>query len=168
MSFPSPYTSPDPENNTVWCEYFKADKKTPKPAVIVLHILENDFTLPRIVCDSLASSGTDALLLKMAYYGPRRPKDPSRQKGFTTDLNTWLNGIRQTVMDIRRARRFLAGQPGVNPDKIGLCGISLGALVGAVTVGVDAEFPKAALILGGGDLAAVASSDSKEASTLIR
>jgi len=163
VSFPSPYTSPDPENNIVWCEYFKTNKENPKPAVIVLHILEDDFTLPRIVCHFLASNGTDALLLKMAYYGPRRPKDPARQKSFTDDLGTLVGAVQQTVMDVRRAERFLANQPGVKPDKIGLCGISLGAMVAATTVGVDGNFPKAALSWGGGDLAGMFTSGSKEA-----
>ena len=162
VSFPSPYISPDPENNTVWCEYFKTNKENPKPAVIVLHILQNDFTLPRMVCHFLASRGTDALLLKMAYYGPRRPKDPARQKSLTDGLDILVGAVQQTVMDVRRAKRFLVNQPGVKPDKIGLCGISLGAIVSATTVGVDGNFPKAALILGGGDLAGIFTAGSKE------
>ncbi|NIA07736.1 MAG: alpha/beta hydrolase family protein [Actinobacteria bacterium] len=160
VSFPSPYTSADPENNTVWCEYFKTNKENPKPAVIVLHILEDDFTLPRIVCHFLASNGIDALLLKMPYYGPRRPQDPARQKSLADDPG--IRAVQQAVMDVRRAERFLVNQPGVKPDKIGLCGISLGAIVAATTVGVDGNFPKAALILGGGDLAGMLTSDNKE------
>ena len=162
VSFPSPYTSADPENNRVWCEYFKTDTETAKPAVIVLHILQNDFTLPRIVCHFLAANGTDALLLKMPYYGPRRPSDPARTKSLNEDLGTLTKGIQQAVMDVRRAKRFLAGQPGVEADKIGLCGISLGAMVGATAVGVDGTFAKAVLILGGGDLAGMLTSASRE------
>ncbi len=162
VTFPSPYTSPDPENNTVWCEYFKSKKKGPKPAVIVLHILQGDFTISRIICHSLAVRGIDAILVKMAYYGPRRPKEKSRQKTLSSNVKYLLNGVRQSVMDIRRAAAFLAYQKDVDKNKIDICGVSLGALVGALTIGVDGNFPKAALVIGGGDLAGIISAHSKE------
>jgi dienelactone hydrolase len=158
VTFPSPMTSPDPENNIVWCEYFESKTPGAKQTVIVLHILENDFTLPRIICHTMASSGINAMLVKMAYYGERRPKDPARQKSITKNVDTLLNGVCQTVMDVRRAAEFLASQPGVDPKQIGLCGVSLGALVGSLTMGVDGNFPKAAIILGGADLASVITS----------
>lgn len=158
VTFPSPVTSPDPENNTVWCEYFQSKTPGAKPTVIVLHILENDFTLPRIICHTMASSGLNAMLVKMAYYGERRPKDPARQKSITKNVDTLLTGVCQTVMDVRRAAEFLASQPGVDPKQIGLCGVSLGALVGSLTIGVDGNFPRAAIILGGADLASVITS----------
>src|SRR5437870_10994701 len=48
LSFPSPVTTPDPENNVVHAEYFAPvgpDRR--RPAVIVLHILGADFPLSR-------------------------------------------------------------------------------------------------------------------------
>jgi cephalosporin-C deacetylase-like acetyl esterase len=158
VTFPSPVISPDPENNTVWCEYFESKTPGPKQTIIVLHILENDFTLPRIICHTMASSGMNAMLVKMAYYGERRPKDPARQKSITKNVDTLLNGVCQTVTDVRRAAEFLASQNGVDPKQIGICGVSLGALVGSLTIGVDGNFPKAAIILGGADLASVITS----------
>ena len=168
VTFPSPYTSPDPENNTVWCEYFKSNKRGPKPAAIVLHHMEDDFTLERVICHSLADSGIDAMLLKMAYYGARQPVEPGMQKLVMGSMDNLLNGIRQSCMDVRRAARLLSEQEDVDEGRIGICGISLGAIVGALTIGVDGEFPKAALVLGGGDLSTVILSDSREVRELKR
>jgi dienelactone hydrolase len=163
VTFPSAAKSPDPENNTVWCEYFQSKKDGPRPAVIVLHILQNDFTLPRIVCHTLANSGDDAILMKMAYYGERRPKDPARQKAlFEGDMTLLINGIIQTVGDVRRTAEFLDSQPNIEKENIGICGISLGALVGSLTIGVDGNFPKAAIVLGGGNLVKMIQAHSNE------
>src|SRR5436305_6883543 len=43
VRFPSPITSPDPENNVVHAEYFAPAGGGRRPAVVVLHILGADF-----------------------------------------------------------------------------------------------------------------------------
>ena len=163
VTFPSPYKSPIPQNNTVWCEYFKSKKQSKaKSAVILLHFLQNDFTVPRVICHLLASDGIDAMLVKMAYYGQRRPKNFDKKRELMANPNNLINAVTQSVMDIRRAAEFLATQKDVDRNKIGICGISLGALVGALTIGVDGHFPKAVLIIGGGNLVDIIEAHSSE------
>ncbi len=161
LTFPSPYKSPYPENNTVWCEYFKPKGNKKNFAVIVLHISENDFTLPRVICHLLASAGFDAVLMKMAYYGERRPKDYKTlldQKG----PEFLVKSVIQTVMDVRRTRAVIRFVNNYDVSQVGLCGVSLGALVSALTMGVDAQFPKAAIVLGGADLVSIIKAHSRE------
>src|SRR4051812_19364448 len=47
VRFPSPFRSPDPENNVVHAEYFRPAGEGRRPAVVVLHILGADFALSR-------------------------------------------------------------------------------------------------------------------------
>ncbi|MCY3019214.1 MAG: dienelactone hydrolase family protein, partial [Planctomycetota bacterium] len=124
VTFPSPVVTAAACNNTVHCEYFAAQKSGRRPAVIVLHILNGNFVAERLVCGYLAADGTNALLLKMPYYGPRRP--PEWKGQMSDDIEMLAAGMQQAVMDVRRAAAWLSSRPEVDPDAIGLCGISLG------------------------------------------
>jgi pimeloyl-ACP methyl ester carboxylesterase len=59
--------------------------------------------------------------------------------------------FRQSVLDARRALGVLAERPEVDAGRIGLFGISLGAIVSAATYSVDARPRFAAFLLGGAD-----------------
>ena len=112
VRFPSPITTPDPENNVVHAEYFAPSVGGPKrPAVIVLHILGADFPLSRYMAARLADRGVAALFLKLPYYGERRPaRRPEFQEvpvhGHRTDRDRHAPGHLRCP-----TRRLLAEQP---------------------------------------------------------
>lgn len=162
LRFPSPVVTPTPENNTVYCEYYRCRGDQKRPAVIVLHILDGKFRESRLICSYLALRGMDGLLLKMAYYGPRRPKDPQQLKTFAQDLETMRDAVRQSAMDARRAARWLGAQPHVDPARISILGTSLGGFVGSVASGVDGRFHRSVFVLAGGRLEQVLTSPSRE------
>lgn len=157
--FPSPYTSPEPANNTVWCEYFQAKVSGPRPGVIALHPINMDMGLMRRTCGKMAENGMDALWLEMAWYGDRAPAGFISQVLVLQRIEALIAAVCQSVMDIRRAAEFLADRPNVDKERIYLCGFSLGALMGALTIGVDGQFPRAVLVLGGGDLGRIFSAN---------
>ena len=152
ITFPSPFNSPYPANNAVHAEFYVPNGKGPFAAVIVLHHLADDFTLPRIICASLASEGIAALMVEMAYYGERKPLDASGRPIWLGDALS-AEPLRQTVMDIRRARQMLETFPEVDRNRIGIVGLSFGAIVASLAAGVDGRFNKCVFILGGGNLA---------------
>jgi hypothetical protein len=152
LRFPSPYTSATPENNTVPCEYYRCRGDRKRPVVIVLHILDGRFRESRMICNYLAAQGIDGVLLKMAYYGPRRPQDPERQRRLTQDLDTLVEGVRQTVMDVRRLAQILQYQPEIDAERISVLGVSLGGFVGSLASGVDGGFARSIFVLAGGNL----------------
>ncbi len=162
LRFPSPVVSPDPENNVVPCEFYRVRGTRKRPAVIVLHILDGKFRVARLVSNYLAGRGMHALLLKMAYYGPRRPRDPGRTKKLSKDLPTMLAGVRQTVLDIRRAALLLSTMPEVDPSRISVAGVSLGGFLAALSSGVDGGFHRTGIILAGGRMEKVFLGDSRE------
>src|SRR4051812_1700291 len=94
LTFPSPVTTPPPENNTVHAEYYRPHGKGPFPAVIVLDITAGDQSLSRGIATHLAQNGIAGLFVQMAYYGPRRPPD-SNLRLLMPDLNHSLGAIRQ-------------------------------------------------------------------------
>lgn len=157
VRFPTPVESPDPANNTVHAEYFRpagAGASGRRPAVVVLHILGADFALSRFIAARLADRGVAALFVKLPYYGERRPPG-SRDRFLSTDTERSIRVMRQGVCDVRRAAAWLASRPEVDPEKLGVTGVSLGGIVASVAASVDPTLNRAALILAGGDLARV-------------
>lgn len=158
VTFPSPVETPVEINNTVHCEYQRptglaAGERV--PAVVVLHILGGDFALSRAFCYHLGGRKVATLFVKMPYYGPRR--DPkSRARMVSDDPHETARGMKQAVLDIRRARAWLASQPEVEPEQTGIMGISLGGIVGALSAECEPRFSSAALLLAGGDVNAIA------------
>ncbi|MCP4192964.1 MAG: alpha/beta hydrolase family protein [Planctomycetaceae bacterium] len=152
VRFPSPQVTPFECNNTVHCEYFVPRGKKAAPGVIVLHILGGDFELSRTICRTLALNGIGALFLKMPYYGPRRPAGIDVRM-ISADLTQTQAGMQQAVLDVRRATAWLASRPEINPERLGITGISLGGIVAALAASAEPRLSKACLVLAGGDLA---------------
>jgi dienelactone hydrolase len=155
VQFPSPITTPDPENNTVHAEYFRPNAPGPRPGVIVLHILGADFALSRYVAARLADRGVAALFVKLPYYGERRPAGADSKRFLSADIERTVLSMRQGVCDVRRAAAWLASRPEIDPVRLGVAGISLGGIVSALACEVDPSIASGAFLLAGGNLAKI-------------
>jgi dienelactone hydrolase len=156
VSYPSAMVTPFAENNTVPAELYLpkgAGAASPVPAAVVLDILDGRAILPRIMARALARRGVAAIYFPMPYYNVRRPKDNAHLKYAEDDPGNVVSPLRQTVMDVRRAKAILATRPEVDPQRIGITGISLGGIMATLAAGVDGEFYRVAPIMAGGDLA---------------
>jgi dienelactone hydrolase len=151
VTFPSPVETAVIENNTVYGEYFQPAGPGPFPGVVVLHILGGEFPLSQLVASSLARSKVAALFIKMPYYGERRSKDSPRRMISRNPRET-AEGMRQAVLDIRRAGAWLAARPEVDQERLGVTGISLGGIMSALSAAGEPRFRKVAIYLGGGKL----------------
>lgn len=151
LTFPSPVTTKHEENNTVPCEFYVPKGAKKRPAVVVLDILDGAMVVSRAQALWLAQHDIPALIVQMAYYGPRRPKG-TKERLLSTDVEKSVANITQTVLDCRRAVAWLETRPQVDPSKLGLLGTSLGSFVGGVTAGVEPKIKRVALLLGGGGL----------------
>ena len=156
LTYPSPVKTPWPENNVVPAEYYvprgaSADAKV--PAAVVLDILDGSAILPRMMARAAAQRGLAALYVPMPCYNDRRPAGGAHSKLLRAEPTRVVDGLRQTVMDVRRARAVLASRPEVDAKNLGITGISLGGIMTALSAGVDGGFARVAPILSGGDLA---------------
>lgn len=150
--FPSPLVTDHLPNNTVHCEYFLPKTKPARklPGVIVLHILGGDFDLARAFAVNLADHEVAALFLIMPYYGPRRSAGFPRRM-ISEDPRTTAAGMRQAILDVRRAATWLANREEIDPAQLGVMGISLGGITSALASSVDPRFTKGVFLLAGGD-----------------
>jgi dienelactone hydrolase len=151
VRFPSPVSSPYPENNTVYAEYFRPKGKGPFPAVVVLDILDGKQVVSRGEAMWLAQHEVAAMIVYMAYYGPRRPAG-TRIRMLSPDIDKSVAAITQSVLDCRRAAAWLAARPELDSDRLGIVGTSLGSFVGGVAAAAEPRFKNVCLLLGGGGL----------------
>lgn len=167
LTFTSLAASGWPENDRVYAEYYRSRHgEGSRPSVILLDIAQADLVVARLIAWRLAGRGLNALVVGLPYTGPRRPADP--EADLTAGVEILRDGVRQAVSDIRTAAAWLAARPENDPARIGICGVSLGGIIGALAAGVDGNFPRAAFVLAGGDLAAIITRDSPDTRRLRR
>lgn len=151
VRFPSPVVTSTPENNTVYGELFRPEGTKKVPCVIVLHIAGGDFPLARFMAATLAHRGVAGLFIKLPYYGERRPVG-NKVRLLSADLERGLGGMRQAVLDMRRACDWIATQPDLDADRCGIMGVSLGAIVGGLASSIEPRLTHACLIMGAAEL----------------
>jgi dienelactone hydrolase len=164
LTFPSAVQSESGENNTVWARFWEPREAGRKrPAALLLHWLGGKFDLFELIGQRLAENGIPALMMYMPDYGPRASKDPERrEKMMKMEMERVLGNVRQAVMDARRAGDWLASRRDVEPSRVGIVGVSLGAVIGSLAAGVDDRFGRSVFIIGGGDLPGIVLHGSKE------
>jgi len=150
LTFPSPYRSKHPENNTVHAEYYQPMGDGPYPGVIVLDITGGNQMLSRHISNHLARHGVAALFVQMAYYGPRRPPG-SKLRLLSNDIKHTAEAVTQTVQDLRVATAWLASRKEIDPQRLGITGTSLGSFLSALTGEMEPRLGRVCVLLGGGN-----------------
>lgn len=149
VAFPSPRPVGDPVHDRVTMEWYAAkdDQGQPvvAPAVVVVHESGRSMPVGRMIARGLRSQGLHALLLHLPGYGPRRTALAERPE-------LLLDSLRQGISDVRRGRDAVASLPLLQDVRIGVQGTSLGGFVIATTIGLDAGFDRAFILLAGGNL----------------
>lgn len=161
--YASPVETPWPQNNVVPGElYVPKNRRGKVPGAVVLDIMDGSAIIPRGIARGLAENGVVAIYIPMACYGVRRPADGAHFRYFAEHPEKTPDNLRQTVMDIRRAKALLASLPEVDADRIAITGVSLGGIMTSLAAGVDGTFWRVVPILAGGDIAAICFHDARE------
>jgi hypothetical protein len=155
LEFPSALISAYSANNTVYARWLIPQKAERMPAVVLLHSLGVwQPTLELALARELVRHGIAVLLLTLPYHMERTP--PGYGSGdlvLAGNVPLLREALIQAVWDVRRAVDWLLRQPEVDGERIGLVGISLGAIMGAAALSAEPRLHSAVLILGGVDLA---------------
>ncbi len=114
--------------------------------------------------------GFAVLWLEMPYQFHRRPSPliPSGQVFLARTAERLAFNFRQSVLDARRALAWLKTRPEIDPQRIGLFGISLGAMVASAAYSVDPTARYAVFLLGGADFPGLVARSSMTAPFLKR
>lgn len=122
--------------------YYRPKGAGPFPAVVILPITQGDYFTQNFAI-YLAERGYACLRF-------------GSTKNFTDDSHETLKAaeqlLRHYVMDIRRGADWLLARPEVDPERLGILGLSLGAVVGGMVMAVDSRIRAGVLMLGGANL----------------
>ena len=129
LRFPSAFTTPHPENNTVFARYFPSEDR--RRAVIVLPQWNSDANGHVGLSRLLARFGVSALRLSLPYHDVRMPPELTRADYIVSaNVARTVQVCRQAVLDARRAVGWLASQ---GYERIGILGTSLGSCLALLT-----------------------------------
>lgn len=154
LSFRSPFNSDCPSNDTVYVDIFEPIDKTKWPPVILLHSwMETKNSATEYLAKELSKKGFGAYLLHLPYHLKRTP--PKHQSGslfITSDYIRSINAYRQAIIDVMALCDWLETREEIVKDRIGIVGVSLGALILNTVMGIDSRIKAGVSILGGGNL----------------
>jgi dienelactone hydrolase len=122
----------------------------PVPCVILLHGLGGSKEQMAPVARALAPLGYASLAIDEASQGERATQgvggaDPAHL------MSLIQKGVPQTAVDVRRGIDLLSTRKTIDSSRIGLIGVSLGAIIGTVAAGVEPRIKATVLISGGGN-----------------
>ena len=127
LSWTSAISTPSPENNTAYAQFFPhTDNK--KSAVVVLPHWNAKAGTYFDLCKVFNKVGVSALRLTLPYHEERMPPELSRADYLVApNVGRTLQSLRQSVVDTRAAVAWLKQQ---GYEKVGVVGTSIGSCVG--------------------------------------
>jgi dienelactone hydrolase len=139
----------------VFYEPLKASAWKPVPCLILLHGLggskEQLVPLGRFA----AATGYACLIIDEYGHGERKAPPSSIPTNPSATQAEMIDGMRQTILDVRRGIDFIKSRDHINPKRIGILGFSLGAIIAVDVAGIDNRVKATVLISGGGDLSLI-------------
>jgi hypothetical protein len=132
LTFPSAFTTPHDENNTVYARYFPARGASAGQAAVLVLPQWNSTADGHIgLSKLLAWNGISALRLSLPYHDWRMPPELHRADYIVSaNVARTVQVCRQAVLDARRAIAWLAAR---GYERIGILGSSLGSCLALLT-----------------------------------
>lgn len=151
-TYQSPIQTNYEENNTGRVRHYKASSGN---AVIVLPQSGYGLDFGKIIASFLAANGINAYEVETPLYGSRLPAGVRSMYQVATHPDSLKLAFYQAVAEVRGVIDLIEEQ------KIGICGVSLGAIYASILYGIDERLSSGCLVMGGGNIADVIF-DSKE------
>jgi len=130
LTFTSAISSPWPENNRVYAQFFPAPRKG--AAVAVLAQWNARWEEQQAICRWLNKKGMTAIKISLPYHDRRSvPGHPRADHLIGPNIGLTMQANRQAVLDVRRTLRWLerAGY-----SRLGILGTSIGSSIAFITL----------------------------------
>jgi 2,6-dihydroxypseudooxynicotine hydrolase len=138
--------SPTPENpgRRLALDLYLPAGTGPHPVVLLLPAARSSYRVEAGFARDFAARGHACLILRR-----------ERSAASANVIDTIDARLRQAVIDGRRSVDLIAAHPALDGDRVGLFGISLGGIEGALLAALEPRIGAAVIGLAGGDLPAV-------------
>lgn len=156
MRFPSAIWTSVLENNTVEAlVVLPRERVGVIPVVVLLHFWgAPDLKYEERIARQLNINRIGAVILTLPYHLSRSPSGyQSGELALKADTQHLVLSMTQAVYDVRRLLDWVVTQPWADRSRIGISGISLGAIVASISYSVDERIKQGAFLFGGADLA---------------
>jgi dienelactone hydrolase len=138
VSFPSPV---DEEGDSpIRIEYYDVESDQPTPVVVVLPILNGQLLISRYFARYFANRGWSALVVD-------RDRNP-----LENDLSQPEPVLRQNIIEYRLVLDWIAQNPKLDSDSIGVFGVSFGGMDAVMLAALDDRVGAVVAAMAGGDL----------------
>lgn len=142
-----------PKHDTVTAYYYRPKDGKKHATIVVLPIMGGSYFFAEHFAKLFANN--DFAVLRFERKGKLFDKRQENMFEYTTNV------MKQTIIDVRRGLDWLETQPEIDKDKIGVEGVSLGAIVGCLVAEADSRIKAGVFFLGGGDLAMILSTTNE-------
>lgn len=130
--------------------------------VLLHHLGATDNSIQIQLATRLNRQGIAAVMIPLPYHFSRRPRGKSSDElTLGADLDTIRGWMIQACQDVRRTIDWISSQPFFDAKKIGISGVSLGAIVSSLVAGVDDRISAMSFLVGGVDFTEMVYSSSK-------
>ena len=151
VNFPTAHPTPYELNNTVLGEYFQPHDADNAPLVVLLHGIGDLSVTPcRMLAKVLAKKGMSSFVLYSVMHSSRMPADVMKRFPHLTSQE-WFESHVISVIDLFQVIDWAERQPEINAKKVAAVGISFGAFVSSIAMGLDERIKAAGLIVSGGN-----------------
>jgi hypothetical protein len=131
-----------PTEPVVEIEWFESLGPGPRPAIVFNPILGGNYPLERGLCRFLARHGFHVAMVRRKTLKISPEHEVERIEVL----------LRQGVVRIRQVVDWLAAQPGVDPQRLGSFGISMGGIAGAIVAALEPRLQVHLIALAGGPI----------------
>lgn len=153
IDFPIAFPGLYQESNSAYGEYFRANTLHKALLVILIHGWGDHSAFPlHFLARKLVRQGIHCLILYLPFHSRRLPDEmKKRSPNFTQE--EWFDGYRIAVTDVRQILDWVETREEIDKDRVAVIGLSLGAFVGSITMGIDDRINAGVFIVSGGNSA---------------
>jgi pimeloyl-ACP methyl ester carboxylesterase len=151
VNFPIAFPGIFHNSLTAYGDYYQSASCEKAPLVILVHGWGDHSAIPmQMLARSLAGKGTNAFVLYLPFHSRRLPVEMKpRSPVFTPE--EWFNGYRVAVTDVRQVIDWTKIVTKIDCSRIAIIGLSMGAFVGSIAMGIDRRIRAGVFIVSGGN-----------------
>ncbi|HEX9896949.1 MAG TPA: alpha/beta fold hydrolase [Dehalococcoidales bacterium] len=155
VDFPIAFPGLYQESNTAIGEYFQSQALHKAPLAILIHGWGDHSTFPmHFLARNLTRKGIHCFVLYLPFHSRRLPREmKKRSPNFTQE--EWFDGYRIAVTDVRQILDWAENRDEIDKKRVAVVGLSLGAFVSSIAMGIDDRINAGVFIVSGGNSAKI-------------